>query len=138
MQNTTQTVIGGELETTPAFINVAADWRCRVNKMTALLMLGRFIVRHFVGNFMLVWQMGLRLSQVIWKPHQNRVFIMRKDILFTSHMWTLSWPLTVNNVRDHSSCPVRNSHFAGETFNCVVRIFKYNIIQSSINTFYAA
>ena len=34
-QNTTQTLIGGELETTPAFINVSAGGRCRANKLTA-------------------------------------------------------------------------------------------------------
>ena len=34
-QNTAQTLIGGELETTPAFINVSAGGRCRANKLTA-------------------------------------------------------------------------------------------------------
>ena len=53
-QNTTQTLIGGETKTTPAFINVSAGHCCRVNKLTARLTLGRFVVRHFVGNFVLV------------------------------------------------------------------------------------
>ena len=38
-QNTTQNLIGGELETMPVFINVSA---------------GRFVVRRSVGNFVLV------------------------------------------------------------------------------------
>ena len=52
---TALTLIGGELKTMPAFINVSAGWRCRVNKPTACLTLDRFVVRRFVGNFVLVW-----------------------------------------------------------------------------------
>ena len=53
-QNATKILIGGELKTTPDFINVSASLRCRVNKLTARLTLGRFVVRRFVGNFVLV------------------------------------------------------------------------------------
>ena len=53
-QSATQTLIGGELKTKLALINVSASWRCELNKLTARLTLGRFIVRRFVGNFMLV------------------------------------------------------------------------------------
>ena len=57
-QNTTQTLIGGKLKTTPAFDNVSAGWPCRVDKPMARLMLGRIFARSFVGDFVLAW-MGL-------------------------------------------------------------------------------
>ena len=49
-QSTTQTLIGGELKPTLAFIDVSAGWRCRVNIPMARLTLGRFVVRNFYGN----------------------------------------------------------------------------------------
>ena len=36
-QDTTQTVISGQLKTMPAFIDVSAGRRCYMNKMTACL-----------------------------------------------------------------------------------------------------
>ena len=63
-QSTMHTLIGGELKTTLAFINVSATWHCRVNKLTARLTLGRFIVRRSVGHFVLVC-IGLYCSRVI-------------------------------------------------------------------------
>ena len=53
-QSTTQTLIEGELKTTLAFINVSASCRCGVNKLPAHLTLGRFTVKRFVGNFVLL------------------------------------------------------------------------------------
>ena len=46
-QITTQTLIGGELKTTPAFINVVAGGRCYMNKPTARSTLRKFIVKTF-------------------------------------------------------------------------------------------
>ena len=57
-QNTTQTLIGGELKTMPTFPNVLVSWRGCVNKPMERLPLGRFVVRRFVANFVLV-RMGL-------------------------------------------------------------------------------
>ena len=53
-QNTTQTLIGGELKTMPVFINVLASLRFGANKLAARLTLSRFVVRRFDGNFVLV------------------------------------------------------------------------------------
>ena len=53
-QNTTQTLIGDELKTAPALINILADRCGSVNKLTACLTLGKFVVKHFVADFVLV------------------------------------------------------------------------------------
>ena len=53
-QNTTQTLIGDQLKTTPAFINVLAGQRCNVNKPIVRLTLGKIIVKRFVGKFVFV------------------------------------------------------------------------------------
>ena len=47
-QNTTQTLIGCELETTPASINVLVGRQCHVNIPTACLTRDRFVVRRYV------------------------------------------------------------------------------------------
>ena len=76
-QNTTQTLIGGELKTAPAFTNVSASWNCCVNKLTAHLALGSFIVRRFVGNFVLVW-MVLQIQRLMWGGEEFDVY----DVLY--------------------------------------------------------
>lgn len=58
-QNITQTLTGCEPKTLPAFINVSAGRRWRVNELKAHLTLGRFIIRRFVCNFVLLL-MGLK------------------------------------------------------------------------------
>ena len=53
-QNTTQTLIGGQLKALLAFLNVLAGRGCYVNKPTAHFTLDSFVVRRFVAIFVLL------------------------------------------------------------------------------------
>ena len=89
-QNTTQTLIGGELKTTPAFVRVSARWRCLGNKLTVRLALGRFVVRHLVGNSVLVWmgfksKASIKMLVLINKIKKTNLWKASNQLICYSH-----------------------------------------------------